>query len=67
MSIGQTQEFSRAMALIGLAENAASSMSEGGDTVELADNISTSLRLAMELLESDHNAGGIGVAKGGAK
>ena len=67
MSKSQTSEFSRAMALIGLAENAASNMSEGGDTVELADNISVSLRLAMELLETDHNAGGIDSAKGGAK
>lgn len=67
MSIGQKQEFARAMALINLAENAASNMSEGGDTVELADNISTSLKLAMELLEADHAAGGIGAAKGGAK
>lgn len=67
MSIGQTQEFSRAMALIALAENAASNMSEGGDVVELADNISVSLRFAMELLEADHAAGSIGVAKGGAK
>lgn len=67
MSIAQTENFARAMALIGLAENAASSMSEGGGIVELADNISTSLRFAMELLESDHNAGGIGAAEGGAK
>lgn len=67
MSKGQTQEFARAMALINLAENAASNMSEGGDTVELADNISVSLRFAMELLEADHAAGGIGATKGGAK
>lgn len=66
MSIGQTQEFARAMALINLAAAAVREF-EQWDNPELADNISTTLKVAMELLEADHNAGGIGAAKGGAK
>jgi len=63
MSGESSVEFSRAMALLKLAENAAQELCSGGD-VELADSVSVSLRLAMELLEVDHAAGGIGRADG---
>lgn len=58
MSVAQTENFARAMALIKLAESAAREIDSGD--VDLADSIYVSLGLAMELLEADHNAGGIG-------
>lgn len=61
MSIAQTENFARAMALIKLAESAAREIDNGD--VDLADSIYVSLGFAMELLEADHNAGGIGVEK----
>lgn len=60
MSIECSREFLRAMSMLKLAETAAQELAAGGGDVELADSVASILRFAMELLEADHNAGGIG-------
>lgn len=61
MSIAQTENFARAMALIKLVEAATREIGSGD--IDLADSVHVTLGLAMELLEADHNAGGSGAEK----